>query len=123
MNFWIQSRKPELLELLGKVNVVLLNDGEARQLTDCANLVKAARWIMVPHGSVTVDGVSLTVNDLPVPGVVQLSLIDYTIRHTTLGDRAVGDMVHVEADMMGKYAQRLLMPYLGRDQGAPKGKS
>jgi riboflavin synthase len=79
--------------------------------------------LMVLHGSIAVDGVSLTVNDLPVPGVVQLSLIDYTIRHTTLGDRAVGDMVHVEADMMGKYAQRLLMPYLGRDQGAPKGKS
>jgi len=79
--------------------------------------------LMVLHGSIAVDGVSLTVNDLPVPGVVQLSLIDYTIRHTTLGDRVVGDMVHVEADMMGKYAQRLLMPYLGRDQGAPKGKS
>ena len=79
--------------------------------------------LMVLHGSIAVDGVSLTVNDLPVPGVVQLSLIDYTIRHTTLGDLAVGDMVQVEADMMGKYAQRLLMPYLGRDQGAPKGKS
>jgi riboflavin synthase len=78
---------------------------------------------MVLHGSIAVDGVSLTVNDLPVPGVVQLSLIDYTIRHTTLGDLAVGDTVHVEADMMGKYAQRLLMPYLGRGTDAPKGKS
>jgi len=79
--------------------------------------------LMVLHGSIAVDGVSLTVNDLPVPGVVQLSLIDYTIRHTTLGDLAVGDTVHVEADMMGKYAQRLLMPYLGRGTDAPKGKS
>jgi len=79
--------------------------------------------LMVLHGSIAVDGVSLTVNDLPMPGAVQLSLIDYTIRHTTLGDLVVGDMVHVEADMMGKYAQRLLMPYLGRDKDAPKGKS
>ena len=79
--------------------------------------------LMVQHGSIAVDGVSLTVNDLPAPGVVQLSLIDYTMRHTTLGDLAAGDMVHVEADMMGKYVQRLLMPYLGRDNDAPKGKS
>ena len=46
MNFWIESRRPELLELLGKVDLITLNDGEARQLTEKANLVKAARWIM-----------------------------------------------------------------------------
>ena len=45
MNFWIESRRPDLLELLGKVDMVLLNDGEARQLSEQANLVKAARWI------------------------------------------------------------------------------
>ena len=64
--------------------------------------------LMVQHGSVTVDGVSLTVNDLPAPGALQLSLIEYTLRHTTLGRLAVGDRVHVEADMLGKYVQRLL---------------
>jgi riboflavin synthase alpha subunit len=37
-----------------------------------------------------------------------LSLIDFTLRHTTLGDLAVSDRVHVEADMLGKYVQRLL---------------
>ncbi len=46
MNFWIQSRRPDLLELLGKVDLVTLNDGEARQLTEKVNLVQAARWIM-----------------------------------------------------------------------------
>jgi len=46
MNFWIESRRPDLLELLAKVDVVTLNDGEARQLTEEFNLVKAARWIM-----------------------------------------------------------------------------
>src|SRR5919107_6232905 len=58
--------------------------------------------LMVPHGSVTVDGVSLTVNAPPAPGVVQLSIIEYTRRHTTLGRRAPGDRVHVEADVIGK---------------------
>lgn len=46
MNFWIESRRPELMELLKHVDIVTLNDGEARQLTEKANLVKAAKWIM-----------------------------------------------------------------------------
>jgi sugar/nucleoside kinase (ribokinase family) len=46
MNFWIESRRPELLELLEQVDLITLNDAEARQLTEQANLVKAARWIL-----------------------------------------------------------------------------
>jgi len=46
MNFWIESRRPELLDLLEHVDLITLNDGEARQLTEQANLVKAARWIL-----------------------------------------------------------------------------
>ena len=46
MNFWIESRRPDLLELLEHVDLITLNDGEARQLTEEFNLVKAARWIM-----------------------------------------------------------------------------
>src|SRR4051812_14598272 len=46
MNFWIESRRPDLLELLRRVHLVTLNDGEARQLTEQYNLVRAARWIM-----------------------------------------------------------------------------
>jgi riboflavin synthase len=68
--------------------------------------------LLVPHGSVTVDGVSLTVNALPAPGILQLSIIEYTRRHTTLGDRVVGDPVNVEGDVIGKYVQRLVAPYV-----------
>ncbi len=46
MNFWIESRRPELVELLGHVDLITLNDGEARQLTGLTNLVQAARWIL-----------------------------------------------------------------------------
>ncbi len=46
MNFWIESRRSDIVELIKHVDLILLNDGEARQLTDCFNLVKAARWIM-----------------------------------------------------------------------------
>jgi riboflavin synthase len=64
--------------------------------------------ISVPLGSITVDGVSLTVNSKPAPHVVQISLIPFTLQHTTLGDRAVGDQVHLEADTIGKYVAALL---------------
>lgn len=64
--------------------------------------------LMVQHGSVAVDGVSLTVNDLPAATTLQLSLIDYTLHHTTFDTLAAGHRVHVEADMLGKYVQRLL---------------
>jgi riboflavin synthase len=67
--------------------------------------------LSVLHGSITVDGVSLTVNALPADGTVQLSLIEYTLRHTTLGELKPGDAVHVEADMIGKYVQRLVQPF------------
>src|SRR5690606_18560178 len=46
MNFWIESRRPELLRLLERVDLITLNDAEARQLTERANLVQAARWIL-----------------------------------------------------------------------------
>ncbi len=46
MNFWIESRRTDLLTLLGKVDLITLNDGEARQLTEKANLVHAAKWIL-----------------------------------------------------------------------------
>lgn len=46
MNFWIESRRDDLLALLAHVNVLTVNDGEARQLTECVNLVQAARWIL-----------------------------------------------------------------------------
>jgi riboflavin synthase len=59
--------------------------------------------VSVHLGSITVDGVSLTVNAKPRPGVVQISLVPFTLQHTTLGERRVGDRVHLEADTIGKY--------------------
>jgi sugar/nucleoside kinase (ribokinase family) len=49
MNYWIQSRKPELLELLQRVDVLMVNDSEARELTGDWNIHRAGRWIL-EHG-------------------------------------------------------------------------
>ena len=64
--------------------------------------------VSVPLGSITVDGVSLTVNAKPGTCLVQISLIPFTLQHTTLGERRVGDGVHLEADTIGKYVAALL---------------
>ena len=63
--------------------------------------------ITVLHGSITMDGVSLTVNALPSAGVMQVSLVPFTREHTTLGKLGAGDRVHVEADVLGKYVRQL----------------
>lgn len=67
----------------------------------------AVREVSIPQGSITVDGVSLTVNALPGPELVQIFLIPFTRAHTTLGALRVGDRVHVEGDVLGKYVRHL----------------
>jgi riboflavin synthase len=67
----------------------------------------AVREACVPHGAIAVDGVSLTINDLPGPGLVQVALIPFTRAHTTLGTLRPGDRVHVEGDVLGKYVRQL----------------
>jgi riboflavin synthase len=75
--------------------------------------------VSIPLGSITVDGVSLTVNAVPRPGIIQLSLIPFTFQHTTLGEKRPGDGVHLEGDTIGKYVQSLLQ---GRQPAAgPQG--
>jgi riboflavin synthase len=63
--------------------------------------------ITMLHGSIAVDGVSLTVSALPGGNRVQVALVPFTRAHTTLGALAAGDRVHVEADVLGKYVRQL----------------
>jgi riboflavin synthase len=65
---------------------------------------------LVPHGSVAIDGVSLTVNTITA-NRLQVSLIEYTLKHSALGDLLPGSRVHVETDVIGKYVRRLAAPY------------
>lgn len=62
---------------------------------------------VVLKGSITIDGVSLTVNEVG-EDFIGLSLIPETLRLTTLGSRQPGDKVNVEADVMAKHIERLL---------------
>lgn len=62
---------------------------------------------LVPKGSITVDGVSLTVARLG-PGVFGVSLVPHTLQSTTFGHRRPGDVVNIEVDVLAKYVERLL---------------
>lgn len=67
---------------------------------------------IAPKGSVTLDGVSLTVNE--VDGArFGVNLIPYTLTHTTWGDRVPGDLVNLEVDPIARYVARLAQ-YEGR---------
>ena len=65
---------------------------------------------LVEKGSVTVDGVSLTVVEAAADGFT-VALIPHTCEVTTLGSKGPGDRVNIEVDVMAKYAERLLAGY------------
>ena len=67
---------------------------------------------IVEKGSITVDGVSLTVVDV-LPDGFTVAVIPHTAEVTTLGARRPGDPVNLEVDVMAKYAERLLAPFAG----------
>lgn len=77
------------------------------------------RGLIVPQGSIALDGVSLTVNAVPAEGEARVSIIEYTERHTTLGRLAPGDPLHVEGDVVGRYVRALAAPWLGTRPGSP----
>jgi riboflavin synthase len=66
---------------------------------------------LAPKGSVTVDGVSLTVNEV-AGSVFAVMLIPHTLEATCLGERKTGDRVNIEADLIAKHVARLVKPHV-----------
>lgn len=66
--------------------------------------------VTIEKGSITVDGVSLTVVDSG-PGTFSVAIIPYTYEHTRFGQYQAGSPVNLEFDMIGKYVGRLLKGY------------
>ena len=63
--------------------------------------------LCVPKGAITVDGVSVTINDVTGQGF-RVAIIPHTAKLTTLGIKRPGDVVNIESDLIGKYIDRLL---------------
>lgn len=82
-----------------------VQEADALQIT-----IEAPRDILrycVPKGSITVDGISLTINDVTDRGF-RVTIIPHTAKVTTLGIKQVGDAVNLETDLVGRYVERLL---------------
>jgi riboflavin synthase len=69
--------------------------------------------LIVEKGSITVDGISLTVFDLSAD-TFRVAVIPHTTAVTTLGVRKVGDAVNIEMDVLAKHVQRLVEPHTKR---------
>ena len=71
---------------------------------------RGLRPLLIPKGSVTVDGVSLTVAGLE-ESVFAVALIPHTLAVTTLGRRRAGDAVNLEMDVIGKYVRGFMQEW------------
>ncbi len=71
---------------------------------------------VVPKGSIAIDGISLTVNECRGKEIL-LTIIPYTMEKTTLMDKRAGDHVNLEADILGKYVEKLLNRRDGKSEG------
>lgn len=93
-------------------NSVLLTFGVAETLT---------RY-MIKKGSVAVDGISLTINDLGIDSF-EVAIIPHTARLTTVVAKKVGEPVNIETDMIGKYVERFLSGNKNQTAGTDAKKS
>ncbi len=113
------ERPVRLLDRLGGHLVQGHVDGVGTVLSAAPDLVvslpaKIARYV-VEKGSITLDGVSLTVVDIETCGdsaQVLFAVIPHTAAVTTLGLRKQGEQVNVEVDVLAKYVERLVAPVI-----------
>ena len=90
----------------GTAKIVQRTPGDRWETVDLTLPADLAAYV-VEKGSITVDGVSLTVASLSDAGF-SVSLIPTTLALTTLGHKGVGDVVNLEVDVIAKYVERLL---------------
>ena len=69
---------------------------------------KDVHALTISQGSITINGVSLTVSQLGQDCVCQIGVIPFTFQHTNLSDLKSGDCVNIEGDLIGKYINKIL---------------
>src|SRR5690348_13505398 len=89
------------------------DDGFARRIR--VELPPELLRYMIDKGSITLNGVSLTVADLG-DSWAEVSLIPETLGWTNLADLGPGDRLNVECDVVAKYVERLMSPFAGKEQ-------
>ncbi len=91
-------------------------EGESHHIT-VSYPPRCARWVL-PQGSITMDGISLTVVDAPTKNhQLSVTIIPHTFSHSTVAEWRSGTVINLEFDALGKYVDRLMQPY----QASPGG--
>lgn len=92
------------VDAVGRVRArIPVNDAERWQFDAPASVHR----FIAEKGSITIDGVSLTVNVVDADGF-EVTLVPFTMGHTTLGQKRPGDSVNLEADVLARYVARAL---------------
>ncbi len=97
----------------GKVDVI---EAEGEWTNMCFKVPSQLTRQMVQKGSVTVDGISLTLVQVEHERF-SVALIPHTLEVTTLGNRSVGDTVNIETDIIGKYMEKMLGSVVSGGEG------
>lgn len=91
------------VETVGYINSLVVENGDVR-MTITVDRVWMRYCLL--KGSITLDGVSLTIADLSTDGIT-VALIPFTLSQTTLGRKQVGDPVNIETDILARYIERM----------------
>lgn len=92
------------VDCVGKIERIEKNNTGSKIIIEIAD--KGILHLIAPKGSVTIDGISLTVVNM-VDDEVEIAIIPHTLENTTLGIKNVGDLVNVEADILARYVSNI----------------
>jgi riboflavin synthase len=92
------------VDCTGKIERIEKNDTGSKIVIEIAD--KGVLRLVAPKGSITIDGISLTVVEL-VDDKVEIALIPHTLQNTTLGIKNIGDLVNVEVDILARYVSNI----------------
>jgi len=102
------------VEGVGSVRAIETQGEDVRMVIDVPAALFAG---LIPKGSVTIDGVSLTIGEvLPEAGAFSVYLVPHTLAVTGLGTKAPGDKVNVEPDIMGRWVEHHVRRILDRPE-------
>ncbi|MFH1292022.1 MAG: riboflavin synthase [bacterium] len=92
------------VDAMGKITKII-KQGDSKIYQICFP-EKFSKYV-ADKGSVCVDGISLTVVECK-ENWLTVALVDYTLTHTTIGQKTIGDLVHLEFDIIAKYLSKLI---------------
>jgi riboflavin synthase len=87
-------------------------DPEGQGVRMAVNVPQILSRYMVEKGSIALNGISLTIAALQV-NQLEVALIPHTLQNTDLGSKKIGDLLHVEVDILAKYVEKLSAHYHG----------